>query len=441
MDFFPRKDVPAHLADAYLTLCATEEPPAARPWITEYFRPAPAALPERPMTQEERILGFATVWSTAKYNFAYWDQLPGEEWWDAQFATYLPQVIAATDDADYWQLMQRFGCLLADGHTGVYLPAYLRQGQAQPPVRIAAIEGQAVVMDEGELPRGSIILTVDGAPAAAVRARMQETLQSSTTQSSAQLSAEYILRGPADSEVDVVVQLPDGDTRTCTLRRAEGLPARLPFVAHDLGGGIWHVELNTYATMETADQFHAHFASFNGVRALILDVRENGGGSGTVGHSILARLLSEPCHVSAVRLPLYCPTFRAWGLSQRWLSRPVGSIQPDTSRPRFDGPVAALSGPSTGSAAEDFLVAFQDSRRGLIIGGPSCGSTGQPLYVQLPGGGAFRVCTKRDTHPDGTPFVGRGIQPDLPCAPTLAGVIAGRDEVLERAVQHLRTLL
>lgn len=58
-------------------------------------------------------------------------------------------------------------------------------------------------------------------------------------------------------------------------------------------------------------------------------------------------------------------------------------------------------------------------------------------FVKLPGGGAIRVCTKRDTFPDGTPFVGKGIQPDIPCAPTLAGVVAGRDEVLEAAVRYI----
>jgi C-terminal processing protease CtpA/Prc len=97
-----------------------------------------------------------------------------------------------------------------------------------------------------------------------------------------------------------------------------------------------------------------------------------------------------------------------------------------------------LSGPATFSAAEDFLVAWKNSGRGKVIGEPSGGSTGQPLVFQLPGGGSARVCTKRDTFPDGTEWVGKGIAPDILVRPTLADVRAGRDTVLEQAREFLK---
>jgi hypothetical protein len=50
-----------------------------------------------------------------------------------------------------------------------------------------------------------------------------------------------------------------------------------------------------------------------------------------------------------------------------------------------------------------------------------------------------RVCAKRDFFYDGTEFVGVGIQPDIVVHPTVKGVAAGKDEVLDAAVQYLQT--
>jgi C-terminal processing protease CtpA/Prc len=42
-------------------------------------------------------------------------------------------------------------------------------------------------------------------------------------------------------------------------------------------------------------------------------------------------------------------------------------------------------------------------------------------------------------YPDGRPTQRIGIVPDIEVRPTLAGLRAGRDEVLERALEYLRT--
>jgi carboxyl-terminal processing protease len=97
-----------------------------------------------------------------------------------------------------------------------------------------------------------------------------------------------------------------------------------------------------------------------------------------------------------------------------------------------------LVGPRTFSAGEDFTVAFDAMRRGKIVGEPTGGSTGQPLFFTLPGGGSARVCTKRDSYPDGREFVGRGIQPHIVVHPTVSDFRAGRDTVLEAALRELQ---
>jgi C-terminal processing protease CtpA/Prc len=98
-----------------------------------------------------------------------------------------------------------------------------------------------------------------------------------------------------------------------------------------------------------------------------------------------------------------------------------------------------LIGNNTGSAAEDFLISLDDIKgRGTTIGERTYGSTGQPLSFDLPGGGSARICTKRDTYPDGREFVGYGIKPDVEVKRTIADLIAGKDAVLEKAIEILQ---
>ena len=58
--------------------------------------------------------------------------------------------------------------------------------------------------------------------------------------------------------------------------------------------------------------------------------------------------------------------------------------------------------------------------------------------MSLPGGGSARICTKADTYPDGTRWVGKGIRPAVAVKPTLADLRRGRDTVLEAALARLR---
>ena len=113
-----------------------------------------------------------------------------------------------------------------------------------------------------------------------------------------------------------------------------------------------------------------------------------------------------------------------------------GSVDPPERS--FNIPVAVLMGSSTYSAAEDFLAFMRANPNCVFVGGPSAGSTGQPLSFRIPGGAWVGITSKRDTMPDGTEFVGIGVVPDIEVHQTVADFRAGRDPVLERALEALK---
>jgi C-terminal processing protease CtpA/Prc len=134
----------------------------------------------------------------------------------------------------------------------------------------------------------------------------------------------------------------------------------------------------------------------------------------------------------------YIAAYRAWGRDEQWQEGDHSTIEPHKTK-HYSGPVVVLAGPRTGSAAEDFVVAFQTSNRGKVIGQKTRGSTGQPLTLELPGGGGARICTKRDTYSDGREFVGIGVIPDIEIELTRHDIAEERDAVLEKALDVLNS--
>ena len=87
------------------------------------------------------------------------------------------------------------------------------------------------------------------------------------------------------------------------------------------------------------------------------------------------------------------------------------------------------------SACEDFVGPLKTSGRATIVGEPTNGSSGQPYMADLGNGMMFRVSSKRYYLPDGSPFEGVGLTPDVVIQPTVTDLKAGLDPALAKAYQ------
>ena len=73
-----------------------------------------------------------------------------------------------------------------------------------------------------------------------------------------------------------------------------------------------------------------------------------------------------------------------------------------------------------------------------MLGETTAGTNGDVTSFTTLGGIRVRFTGLRMINPDGTSTQGTGFAPDIVVHPTLTGVIAGRDEILDAAVQYLR---
>jgi C-terminal processing protease CtpA/Prc len=132
----------------------------------------------------------------------------------------------------------------------------------------------------------------------------------------------------------------------------------------------------------------------------------------------------------------YVAAYRAKGVLPGWTPVPPFEAPADPDH-HVDVPVAVLTSARTFSAAEDFVAAFDAMHRGVSVGETTAGSTGQPLFFQLPGGGSARVCTRNDRASDGTFFEGIGLKPTISVSPTLESLQHGTDITVDRAAAAL----
>jgi C-terminal processing protease CtpA/Prc len=409
------------------------------------------------LTADERVAGFVRLWSEVKYNFAFFDQVPHLHW-DAALEEYLPKVQQAQSTEEYYRLLKRCIALLQDGHTRIDGPT--NEPDSRPPLHVRAVDGKAVIVEvhpaddildpglkarllKANLKLGEKITHVDGRGVKEILEHdVYPYICASTAQSRDLQAYPKLLQGEYSTQAKLRIKSLDGGEREVTLTRGyyRSQRRREGFAFRQLDDGLAYVNLDSFGSEEVVEKFDEVFDRVAQSIGLIIDVRENGGGSTSIGYAIISYLTDKTLEGSRWKTRQYMPAFRAWGRPEKWHE---GQHDPIVPRKEgfFLGPVVVLIGPSTCSAAEDFVVALHASGRATLVGQKTRGSTGQPLRIDLPGGGRAGICTKRDTYPDGREFVGIGIIPDIEAHPTPADVAADHDVVLEEGLKVLKSRL
>ncbi len=437
----------SHVAALVLALAAAgamaQQQPAMQ-WETA----ALAGSYKENISEDEKIAGLSKLWSEVKYNFVDTATLEKLDW-DKLYLETLPRVRATRSTEDYYRVLLELVAKLKDGHTSVYPPKELSDRMmGLPMLKTRPVEGHVIVtevLDPGLRAKGIMpgleVVAVDGVEVKAYAARELAPYVSASTPQDEELRTfgYQFLRGAVGSAPRVAFrdgagkqfeqQVPrvSGETRKAAMANSPSFEFSM------LPGDVAYVSLNSFEDNSAADAWMAAFDDIAKSSALVIDVRRNGGGNSDVGYKILSTLDDKPFLTSRWATRDYKPTWRAWNKEQPMYAEAPDAVQPDLQR-QYKKPVLVLTGAATYSAAEDFAVAFDGMQRGTLVGEATGGSTGQPLFIKLPGGGSARICTKQDSYPDGRAFVGVGVLPQHIVKQTVDGVRAGRDEVLEAAL-------
>jgi C-terminal processing protease CtpA/Prc len=185
------------------------------------------------------------------------------------------------------------------------------------------------------------------------------------------------------------------------------------------------------AALETA--LDSIFVSASSWRALVLDVRLNGGGSDVFGTTIAARLTGAPylAYNKVIRNDVARADAR---------STPQPAMVNPSPRAGFKGAVFLLTGTESVSAAETFAMALMHRQPQVLrVGEATQGVFSDVLIRALPNGWRFGLPNEIYLTNDGKSFDGPGVPPDIQ-VPVFArrDLAAGRDAALDRVLAIVR---
>jgi len=106
-------------------------------------------------------------------------------------------------------------------------------------------------------------------------------------------------------------------------------------------------------------------------------------------------------------------------------------------KPHYTGKLAILVDETSQSQAEYTAMAFRSAPHAIVVGSMTAGADGNVSQIALPGGLNTMISGIGVFYPDKKPTQRVGIVPDIEVKPTIAGIRAGRDAVLDEAVRQL----
>jgi C-terminal processing protease CtpA/Prc len=365
--------------------------------------------------------------------------------WDAVLPEFLARMETAESGRDYALTLQEMMTRVADGHTALAGHPELRTFFGAPvPLEVRWVEGAPVVTAiwhgsarEAGVQIGDALLAVDGEPVAARMERLRKYLPGSTEATVRQRVSRALTRGPDGSTAVLSLQGVDGTLREVKLARdPKALPIRPPKEGETvriLPGNVGYMDL----TRLTVAEVPAAFEKVKLTRALVFDMR--GYPNGTAW-SIAPRINTRNAKVGAQFRRSQVSAF-SMEESQAgfFFAQPLPEGPPEL--PKYTQPTVMLIDDRAISQSEHSGLFFEAANGTRFIGTASAGANGDVTSFTLPGGISVYFTGHDVRHADGRQLQRIGLVPDVEVAPTRAGLKAGKDEVLDKAVVELEKML
>ena len=191
-----------------------------------------------------------------------------------------------------------------------------------------------------------------------------------------------------------------------------------------LDDNIGYLRCETFQYSMSASNLDQIMLYLTGCRALIIDIRSNGGGDLTSAEELAARFTNSEVLVGYMR--------HKSGKGHNDFS----DLEEQTLKPakgiRWQKPVAVLTNRGVYSAANEFAKYMKALPGVTLIGDKTGGGAGMPFSAELPNGWGvrFSACPMYDKDKVNTEF---GIEPDYNVSLSQDDFLKGRDTIIEFA--------
>ncbi len=409
---------------------------------------APGSVAVAPSDTGNGLATFDAAWTAIRETYV--DESRSDADWDALRAEFRPRAARAATPDEVRDVLRDLLTRIGHSHFDLLsstVRARLDKAAADPSevgaigADLTPIDGELVIARvdpsspalEAGLRPGVVLEAIDGV----------ELRDAAGTMRSADFerwaTAQSLLRGTTGTTISLRLRDVEGQTSTHKVSRAreQGQPvtlghlptffARLDRVVRKAADGrhvavirfnVWMVPLAAAIDRAVDESRDAD--------GIVIDLRGNPGG-------VLSMLMGVSGHF--LDTPVRLGTLRTRDSELNLVANPR-TVAPDGRRVApYHGPLAILVDQTSYSASEIFAAGMQSIGRARIFGQKTPGGALPAMLRELPSGDVLEYAIGDFVTATGQRIEGYGVVPDQVVSPSRAALAAGRDEVLDAAIE------
>jgi C-terminal processing protease CtpA/Prc len=384
-----------------------------------------------------------------------------EKNWEGSYRSCIPKFIAAHDSLEYLRAVAELYTNIWDSHGFIQNimfnhrlnPIIQGEGDFIPPVITDVVENKLVVTGiyndsvcrKAGIKKWDIILSIDGHDPMKQVEEARKYQPASTKASQIFYVSKFVLFGSKGQIRKLQVQGSDGIIRNVnlpTLRElgtnddymlsiySRHLKPTFYFLTKDIG----YADLTSPLSPEQIDSM---FNLFRNTKAIVFEDR---GFPHFYDNTAWYGRLYKNKNVNTTLWSFNTPEFNNNQGTQVDIQNAKDWV--DQTRDTgwvYKGKIVILINESAQSAAENLPLILKSMSNSTFIGSPTAGALAMTTSFIIPGNLILFLSGCEISYPDGRRIMQRGLQPDIFVSPTIKGIQAGKDEVLERAVKFIQT--
>ena len=383
-----------------------------------------------------QLLALFRFWNIVEYWSPYRD-VTGEMW-DGVLNEFIPRVGLAKDPESYRRELMALIAKAHDGHANLWSSLEDRPpvGNCRLPVDVRFVENLPVISgfsgtasnDLGELKIGDAITDLDNVSVSKLIKSWAPYYGASNDAARMADIGRFMTRGQCgESSIGIRRGTQELKLKVIRVAATSSGPGRH---THDLPGPTFrllskdaaYLKLSTVKAEEAAH----YVQEASGTKGLIIDIRNYP--SEFMVFALGSLFVSGDTPFTRFTTgDLSNPGAFHWG-------NPL-SLTPQ--KPHYAGKILILVDESSMSQAEYTSMAFRATTGAMVVGSATAGADGNVSRFPLPGGLGSMISGIGVFYPDKKPTQRIGIVPNVEVKPTIEGIRAGRDEVLEEALRQI----